>query len=433
MGLFLRKTFLGNALAKHSLTLFVGVVIASVLNYFFHLLVGRMVSVESYGEIESLNSMINIIAVPAMAIMMAATRYAASFKADDNKAKNWALLRLLNKKLLIFVGPIFLLFLVFIPWISRFLNFDNSWPIFILGLYLAVSLFSSINIGTLSGWKKFADIRSLNVWGAVVKFLGGIILVKLGFSVLGAIAGYFLGALFAYLLSFKLLRFISAGKSEQKKFEFDFKAVKDYILVLFWGNLALNVLGNADMVLAKHNLDPAVAGQYGALTIVSKIIFFATSIIATVMFSLSAENHHKKEASAKIFFNALLLTTFVSATAIVFYFLFPEFVLGLLFGHKYIASAHYLGWFGVLAGLFSIVNLMFQYLLSIHKNNMAYSLLLISLVSSFLILFTGHAIYDILRVAIISQVAGIAIGAYFLFTLKDRKPHETNLNYNPVV
>jgi O-antigen/teichoic acid export membrane protein len=424
----LRKIFLENALTKHSFTLFFGVVIASVLNYFFHLLLGRWVSVESYGEIESLNSMINIIIVPASAISMAATRYSSGFKADGDKAGNLAWINFLSRKLFVVILPIFLIFLIFMPQVASFLNLSGSWPLFILGLYLTISLFLAINTGTLIGWKKFSSTRDLNVWSSIFKFVSGIVLVKLGFSVMGAIAGYFLGALFAYFISFRMLRFIFKENNISSDFKFDFSAVKNYIFALFLGNLALNILGNADMVLAKHNLDPVLAGQYGALTVVSKIIFFATSIIATVMFSISSENHHKKEDSTKILFNAFFLTAAASAIAAAAYFLFPELILGILFGEKYSDASRYLGWFGVLVGLFSLVNLLAQYLLSIHETKMAYGLLFISIISSFAILFTGYDIYGILKIAIISQVSGIVFSLYFIRKIKNRK-QKTGFNY----
>jgi len=87
----------------------------------------------------------------------------------------------------------------------------------------------------------------------------------------------------------------------------------------------------------------------------------------------------------------------------------------------------------VMVALFSYVNLMFQYLLSIHKTKLVYGLLAISLISSLVILFTGHDIYGILKVAIISQAMGIFIGLYFLFKAKNGKQRETDFNYNPGV
>lgn len=430
---FCKKKFLGNALARHSLTLFSGFALVSVLNYFFHLLIGRFVDVEAYGEIESLNSMISIIGVPAATITMVATQYAAEFKADDDRKINLTLIKYLNKKLLIVILPIFLLFLLLIPWITRFLNFESPWPIFVVGVYLAVSLFLSINNGTLAGWKKFKEMRRMSVCNAITKLVLGVGLVKLGFSVLGAIMGYFIGVLFAYLLSFKLLGFIFQEKGALFDFKFDFKKLKQHLFILFWGNLALNVLGNVDMVLAKHNLDPSLAGQYGALTVVSKIIFFVTSIIATVTLSLSSESHHKKENSSKIFFQALFLTVGASTVAVLGYFLFPKLILGIFFGTKYVSVAHYLGWFGVLAGLFSVLNLMLQYSFSIRKTKIVYGLLLAAFFSTLLVLFTGHDICTILEIMIGSQVAVIIIGSYFLTKAKNGKREEIDLNYNPVV
>ena len=57
-----------------------------------------------------------------------------------------------------------------------------------------------------------------------------------------------------------------------------FHRFKSYVFPAFAGMLAINLLGNIDMILAKHNLDSVLAGGYGALNVISKIIFFVTGV-----------------------------------------------------------------------------------------------------------------------------------------------------------
>jgi O-antigen/teichoic acid export membrane protein len=201
----------------------------------------------------------------------------------------------------------------------------------------------------------------------------------------------------------------------EKMEKIDFSSIKRYVMPALFGNLAINILGNVDMVMAKHNLDSVAAGQYGALTIVSKIIFFATGVIATVLFAMSAEDSHKKKKSIRIFYNAMFLMLVVCAISIGAYFLMPEFILSLLFGDKYSDVSHYLGWFAVLVTLFSLVNLIFQYLLSIHKTKVVYEFLVISILLAFSVLFFGNNFYDILLIAATSQVIAILAGLRHLF------------------
>lgn len=414
---FLKKTFSSDrALARNSAILFVGIMGASVLNYVFHLVIGRMVSIEEYGKIESLNSLIYIILIPTATLTMIVTKYGAGFKANDDKAGNRAFGRYLEKKIFVYGLPVFALFLLITPYVGNFLKIEERWPLVMLWILMFISFFSAVNSGILNGWQKFKSISAMNIWNAGIKLVFGALLVKLGFALSGAMGGYVLGGIVSYIASIIFLRFIFSAKVDGLVKPVMRESLKAFIIPFFIGNLAINIMGNADMILAKHILDPTQAGQYGALTIVSKIIFFATGVIATVLFSMSSENHYKKNDPGKIFRNASLLMLAISACAVIFYFLFPALILKLLFGSKYTGVAGYLGWFAVMVALFSYVNLMFQYLLSIHKTKIVYSLLAISLISSLMILFTGHDIYGILKVTIISQAAGIFVGVYFLLS-----------------
>ena len=99
---------------------------------------------------------------------------------------------------------------------------------------------------------------------------------------------------------------------------------------------------------------------------------------------------------------------------IVFYFSFPQFVLGMLFGSKYSDVAHLLGWFSILVVLFSFANLFLQYFLSIHKTKIVYGFLAIAVLEVLTLLFVGKSISAILAVVTISQALAVAASLFFL-------------------
>lgn len=415
------KKIESNAFLRNSVILFAGGMIANALNYVFHLAVGRMVSVEIYGEVESLISFMSIISVPAMALTMLATKYAACSKAENDKKSSRNLLAYLNKKVSLFFSPIFLLALAATPFLKIFLKLDSNVPLILMWVSMFLSFYFSITGGILSGWQKFKEASFAGVYGAAAKLIAGIILVKLGFALNGVIGSFLLGSAVSYAASIFALKFIFKktvykGEEEGKQSEnsVDFVSLKKYVLPVFLGNLAIAIFGNIDMVVAKHNFDAVTAGQYGALAIVSKIIFFATGAIATALFSMSAENEHTKNNSLAIFKNAVFLVSAVSLVSALFYFLFPELILGLLFGNKYNEVSGLLGWFAILATIFSLVNLILQYLLSIHKTKIVYSLCFIAFLMPLTMIFLGENISAILLINASFQVIAIAIGLVYL-------------------
>jgi len=405
-----------NAFARNSLILFAGTMAANFLGYVFHLVVGRMVSVEVYGEIESLISLLAIISVPAAALTMVATKFSAECKADGDKAKNYNFFKLLNKKVFLVILPIFLIAALMTPLFKSFLKIEDSLAIIAVWLIMIISFFSAISGGILNGWQSFGKASWSAVGGALIKLVAAIILIKLGFVLVGTMSSFFIGILSSYLIALYFLRpiFQKSEKTSTINKSLNFQSVRNYIVPVFLGSLAITVLGNADMVLAKHNLDSQLAGQYGALTIVSKVIFFITGIVATVLFSMSAENNHKKNSSLSILKIAVFVTAIISFGSIIFYFSFPNFVLGMLFGEKYSGAAHLLGWFSILVVLFSFVNLFFQYFLSIHKTKIVYVYLSVSVLEIAAILFVGNTISAILIAVIISQALALVISLIYL-------------------
>lgn len=419
------KLFSDHALMKNSAVLFAGTMLASVLNYVFHLVIGKQVSVEIYGETESLISLITIISVPAMTLSMVAAKYAASCSAEGDRNGSREILNYLNKKVLKYSWPLFLLAVVATPFVGNFLNIKNNFAIILIWIAMLLSFFAAINSGMLSGWQKFKDISVAGVCGAASKLIFGVVLVKFGFALNGIVGSFVLGSLAAYIVTLFALKFIITKKPDNEvthcNHKIDFKSLKRYIMPVFVGNLAITILGNADMVLAKHNLDALAAGQYAALTVVSKIIFFATGIIASVLFSMSAENSHKGNSSRHILKTALILVLVASSGATLIYFTYPALILSVLFGSKYQDVAPYLGWFAIAVTLFSLYNVIFQYLLSIHKTKISYTFLAVAIFMLVMIALYGKSIGAILMIVIISQIVAIISGIFFLLDKKEKK------------
>ena len=407
-----------NPFLKNSAILFTGTMTVNVLNYVFHLLLGRMSSVALYGEIESLISLSHIIAIPATTLGMIVIKYSAHTKAEDNPYGSRIIFKAFNQKIITFGIPLFLLALSVTPLVRSFLKIDEYWPIILVWVAMFLGFFTSISNGILTGWQKFKESSGAAVIGTLVKIIVGVGLLKLGLGASGVMSGFVFSALFIYILTVCFLRFTKT-KNKNSENKIDFLAMKKYLLPALMGIVSISILSNVDMVLAKNKLDAISSGQYGALTVASKAIFFATGVLASVLFSMSAEENHRKGDSLRQLRNAFLLTLLATAGATVFYFVFPKFVLWVFFGKKYLDVAHYLGWFAIMVSLFSFAHLFIQYLLSIHRTKAAISFLIISLIEIVAILIFANSIYTIISVVIATQVLAILAGIYFIFYHKE--------------
>lgn len=410
---------------RNSIVLFSGTMVMNVLNYGFHFLLGRLVEPEVYGAVQSLIALLAIISVPAAALGMVATKYAAIAKARDDQDFGWDLFSYLNKRIIKYGWPLVVGGLLLTPLVQSFLRIDDWFAISLLWVLSALTFFSSASIGILSGWQRFGSVNRANITTSSVKIFVGVVLAWLGFGLDGIIFGIVLAGVIGYIVSVRGLRFLRhpAEESEREKTEsenvpFDFSSVRGYVGTAFMGTLGLVALGNIDIVLAKHSLAPEIAGVYGALVVVSKVIFFVTGVIASVLFAMSSEAVEKNKNQPQnfsVFWMALALTTLISIVAVAIYFLVPNFVMSVFFGDKYLMAAPMLGWFGLVAGLYAVVNLILQQLLSMQVTFAAQWLLGIVVVESFAIFFFGSSIISIVSIVIGAQLIALFSGLVFIW------------------
>ena len=423
--------FQDNIFVRNSVILFGGTMVVNVLNYIFHLVVGRMVEPSAYGEIESLIALLVIISVPASTLTLIATKYAADMKAAGNFQGTYALSKYLTAQVFFYGIPLLLIALFCTRFVKDFLNIENDLPILLLWGVMFFSFLSAATSGILTGWQKFANMNFVGISSIVLKLVSVLLLLQLGFAVSGVVGSYVLSTLFIYLANvFLLKRFFQRNSSgEQETTTLSFAAIKNYAAPAFYGTLSVAILGNADMIFAKHHLEASVSGEYGALSVAAKTIFFVTGVLTTVLFAMSAEesNHNKKDSHT--FRLAVWLMILVVSGSVIFFSLFPEFVVSILFGEKYLAVSHALGWFALAAGIYSLANLFLQYLLSLHETRITLFFLALSGVEMLVLFFFGETFYAIISITIVTQILAALLGLWFVLMRKKRYVKESLDSY----
>jgi len=347
---------------------FGGSLLASAGNYLFHFLMARMLAIETYGELQSLIAVFVIIGIPVTALSTVLVKYTADFKAKQQLGKVFSLLSFFTKKAL-FIGIIFLVvFLIFNGYIANFLKLTSGLPVMILAISFLVVFPRSINYGIIRGLEKFKSASIVLVAEVFLKIVLAVLLVKIGLTLNGVVGAVVLAGVISYFISFFPLRYLF----KEKKEKIETRKILRYFSPTFFVLLFITLLYNMDVVLVKHFFSAKTAGEYGALAIIGRIIFFIGGPIVSVMFPMTASAYTSKSSSAKIFKKSIILVSLVGLVALVFYFIFPNFVIKMLVGSKFLAIGKFLGWFGIAMFLCSLVNLFLQYFLSIGKTKCVY-------------------------------------------------------------
>ncbi|MFO7807124.1 MAG: oligosaccharide flippase family protein [Candidatus Moraniibacteriota bacterium] len=414
------KNFFKTDFLRNSVVVFTGSLMIGVLNYVFHIILGRMVEVEVYGEAESLLAIFSIFSILFLSIGTISAKCHSIYKAENNQAYSYYLTLLFRKKIFIpalgmVLGGIFVS-----PLLADFLKIEHVLPIVFIWVAVFIFIFVAINNGVLRGWQMFSEFRLLGIFRAFAKLLSVILLLKLGFSLGGVTGSLVISALATFVLSVFLIRnyrscYLKTAKKEIKKINLNPSFLKKYALSVLVGNLAINILINVDMVMAKHNLSALEAGQYGALMIAGKIIFFMTNSLIPVIFSMSAANYHKNKKTSHFLKYASIILFLIVLTSCFAYFLFPKIILGILFSGKYLGAYNYLGWVGVQASLFSFANLFYHYLISLDNKKISYVFVILALFLSITLLLFGDSIKSIIFINVFFQLLAVAIAGVFIF------------------
>lgn len=374
-----------SVLMKGSFIVFIGSIIAGLGNYLFNILMGRMLGPQDFGILVALISLIYIVSVPSNAINLVSSRYVAQYEAKGQSGMIASFITKANQKSFLLGLATLVIFILISPLITKYLNLPSVWPVITLGPLLLITFIIPVNIGGLRGLQKFSKMSFNTVLSVVLKILIAVGLVYLAFGVNGALLAIALSALIA-----NFYVYFSLGISKERPpLDIKLSQIFSYAKPVFLVSLCIAALYNMDVILAKHFLDPTEAGYYAVLSLLGKIIFFATGSIIVVMFPLAVNKHSQGKSHSQVLKNSIILILVISLIICGIYVLFPEHIVNLLFGTSYASVSVYLGWFGLVILLFSLINALAIYHLSIHRTDFL-PILIIGTILEIVLLYLFH-------------------------------------------
>jgi len=350
-------------LLRGSITILIGSFLVGIGNYIFNVITGRLLGPIEYGTLASLLSLTYIMNIPSQTINLTVSRFIAHISANGETKRIRNVFRKSLRKTFSTGLITFVIFLSFSFILQEFLHLPTVYPLIILSFILLLSFVSPVIMGVLGGTEKFNEITANNIISTIVKIALVFVFIQIGWRVEGGLLAFLLAFLIATLYSWSRLK-MDKEKNELSDEKIDFLS---YGKKAFLVSLCLAALYNVDVILAKHFLEPTEAGYYATLSLLGKLIFFATSAIGVVTFPLSAKNHEAEKEHQKIIRLSIITTVALSALITIIYFAFPKMVIDLLFGPYYEPTMQYLGWMGVTFIFYSLVNLLVLYLLSINR------------------------------------------------------------------
>jgi len=366
--------FLDNPLFKGSLIVFTGSIIASFGSYLFHLVMGRTLGPLDYGVLESLISLSYFLTIPLGVLNLVIVKYISQESQKDKERKEIsAFVQKISKVMSLFGFLVLIAFLALFPLLKNLVKID-SFPLFLgLGVGCFLSIYVIIFSSVFQGLMYFFELSIYSVFTNWSKLILAILMVLAGLRVGGAIYAIVISVIITMIFGYRMVKkHLNFNFSEDEKIGTYFSNIKSYSFLVFLSNFSLISFFTSDIILARYFLPPQAAGQYASLSVLGKIVFFASSPIVSVMFPMVSGKNAIGGNYNKLLLESFLLVLSISLFVGIIYFIFPKQMILLMFGSKYLDASPYLSLFAIFIALYSFCSLLMNFFLSIAKTSIIY-------------------------------------------------------------
>lgn len=327
----------------NSMILFIFMMGANVCNYLFQIITGRLLSVRDYGTVNTLMSLIVYFSIPNSIISLIAARYIALYRGMDNSDRISSVIRLLLKCCIVITLVIALIGLIFSKPISTILHLETRFLIYGCAVIAMISVAAATMYGILQGLQLFLPYGIQGIINAVCKLVGSVLLILMGYKAWGVIAAMTIGAILTVLYcAFHIWGYLASAARYRGENVVDFREFCHFALGMIIAQSSITILTNGDILLVKALFDDTTAGTYSSAMVIGKISMYVSTAVVATLFPAVVEEHSKGNDTGKLFKKALLYGGGSSLAMALGMNLLGKYVIGILFGQKYLEGIIYL-------------------------------------------------------------------------------------------
>ncbi|MGH3758304.1 lipopolysaccharide biosynthesis protein [Actinophytocola sp.] len=251
----------------------VGVAGNQAASYLLNVVAARLLVPASFGELGSLLAVLVVGAVPAMGLQtVTALRVARMRERGPLSTRDTGQLYSLG---LATSGTVTAVALGAAPLLMILLHLDDIWPMLCLAVALMSITMIGLSYGVLQGTQRFAALAGMLGFEAVGRIGGTVVGLVVFRDATGALAGTAIGAALVATAGW-----VVCGRPRPVRHH---KGHVGEVLHAVQAMLALVLLVNLDLVLARHNLPAHEAGEYAVGAIVAKMAYWLPQAVAILV------------------------------------------------------------------------------------------------------------------------------------------------------
>lgn len=369
-----------------------GIGLALIVDFFFYILAGRLMTPTQFGYFGVLISLYYIILRSPFRALEVVSKKMEAEKRDSLASMGSAAL---------FVGlTAALLFLIFAGQISDLLGVPNS-SVLVFSLVFPLGYYLAILVGKVQGEKKYRLYGLYEFTSSLVAFLA-IFLVYAGFGATGAVAVFVMEitAGFVLLSYFEGLKIGREGFSDNKLF------YDSFIFIL-----AVHAAFSLDLLMVKNFFSAEVAGYYNTVAVLGKGLFFGSVAVNRSVFPKFVTDEDERIKNLQL---SQLLVIIGGLSAAIFFYLLGDIFIARTFGSSYVKAASYAPHYMIMISAISSTGLMANYSLSVDVGNVK-SMLLMPLMQLILIGFFHETIIQVIYATFVSAISTVLVMMWFIW------------------
>lgn len=381
---------------------------SSAINYLCQVALGHIMTLSSYGIINTIFSLILVLSVPATSINMLTAKLIAQ-QANPLQPQEPIVFLMKRLGVKISIGLMIFSVLFCIPG-AKMLQ-AHPVTIIVTGVSVAVAVFPAVISGVLTGKGAFLAAGLFSLVVPFCKALG--VLGAFAFSSdlaqqLVVLFSIVVGNILSIVAGRRALA--SSGTTPWSKIAGRISALDTSAKWIIVVNFVYLLFGNGDIFFITLFLGTEQSGIYSASMLFGRVLFFFTTALVSVLLPYVSRAASSQGVPNRVFKISIFMTTAVCLVCMIPVNLFPEWIISLVYGERYIPAVIFVPYSCLAATLVSLLNLELNYFIGIGREKRITCHMVIAL----LMLFVGVALFHQTVQQILVVLIAVLMGLFFL-------------------
>jgi O-antigen/teichoic acid export membrane protein len=323
-----------------------GSVLVHAGNYGFNLVAVRTLSAAQYADVALAVTLLLVAGFVTLGFQMATARTVAELGAESTarSVAGW-----LSRRAVRLGAAIGAATLVLSPVLQNVFQTQSVWPFVAIGIAMPWALLAGVRRGFVQGRQQFGRLALSFQAEMVARLIVGAGLIVAGLGVIGGVLGLAVSLVAAAL---------ALPKSSPANTTTPDPELRRATLRSIWPVLAL-LLGEAivthgDMLIVKQAFDPTTAGEFAAIALLGRAIFFVTWPVSMLIFPIATRRTAGGESTRLLLLAAVLAVAGVGGLATAAIAAAPADIVGAVLGSQYAAVASWLVPYAAATTFFSV-------------------------------------------------------------------------------